>query len=140
MDNNLENSLNESLEEKNETMEETMENQKETIGQEEAASAGESQLEDDHNKKDKEDTSFIQLLIASFADVTAISALTFIGIFLFKLILKVGGWRVKAGSDIIIYLIAFIIMSIIYAPICAKTKLGATIGQKLFYLKLKKED
>ena len=140
MDNNLENSLNESLEEKNETLEETIENQKETIGQEEAASAGESPLENDHNKKDKEDTSFIQLLIASFADVTAISALTFIGIFLFKVILKVAGWKVKAGGDITIYLIAFIIMSIVYAPICAKTKLGATIGQKLFYLKLKKED
>ena len=140
MDKNIENSLNESVEQKNEELKETIEKDEGTIVEEEAAAVEAPASKDDYNKKNKEDTGFIQLLIANFADVTAISALTFIGIFLFKLLLKVAGWRVKSGSDITIYLVAFILMSIFYAPICAKTKLKATIGQKLFYLQLKKED
>ena len=140
MDKNIENSLNESVEQKHQEQEETIEKNEETIVEEEAAAMDAAASKDDYNKKDKENIGFIQLLIANFADVTAISALTFIGIFLFKLLLKVAGWRVKAGNDITIYLVAFILMSIFYAPICAKTKLKATIGQKLFYLQLKKED
>ena len=132
MDKDFENSINESEESKK---------REETIVEREALVDDSSILKNkEDNKNGKEDTGFIQLFIANFADVTAISALTFIGIFLFKLLLKAAGWRVKAGSDIIIYLIAFIIMSLLYAPICAKTKLKATIGQKLFYLQLRKED
>ncbi|MGM9975171.1 MAG: hypothetical protein ACI33K_14115 [Clostridiaceae bacterium] len=132
MDKDFENSINESEESKR---------REETIVEREALVDDSSILKNEEdNKNSEEDTGFIQLFIANFADVTAISALTFIGIFLFKLLLKAAGWRVKAGSDIIIYLIAFIIMSLLYAPICAKTKLKATIGQKLFYLQLRKED
>ncbi len=132
MDKDFENSINESEESKK---------TEETIVEREALVDDSSILKNEEdNKNSEEDTGFIQLIIANFADVTAISALTFIGIFLFKLLLKAAGWRVKAGSDIIIYLIAFIIMSLLYAPICAKTKLKATIGQKLFYLQLRKED
>ena len=113
MDNNLENSLNESVEGKDAeqvdtSIEEVAPNEETLVEKEEVIEDSTILKNDEDNKKDKESTGFIQLFIANFADVTAISALTFIGIFLFKLLLKVGGWRVKSGSDIIIYLISFI--------------------------------
>ena len=90
------------------------------------------------SKKDDESISFMELLVANFADVTAISALTFILLFLTELILGLIGYIVK--DKLSIYLIIFIITSIIYAPVCAKTKLRATIGQKLFFLEVKKDN
>lgn len=92
----------------------------------------------DLGEADKEKVSFLELFVANFADVTAISALTFILLFLTELILGFMGYIVK--DKIGIYLIIFIFTSIIYAPICAKTKLKATIGQKLFFLEVKKDN
>ncbi len=75
----------------------------------------------ENSKEEHKRTSFGDLFIANFVDVLAISAISFIILSLFQIIIK------------------FIIISLFYAPICHKSKLGTTIGNKLFYLSLKKD-
>ncbi len=97
-----------------------------------------SETQELKDKDNKGKISFMELLISNFADVTAISALSFIILFLGELILPLIGYRIS--DKISVYLIIFITISIFYVPICSKTKLGATIGQKLFFLRVGKED
>jgi|GEM_PF-3518522 len=91
----------------------------------------------ENSKEEHKRTSFGDLFIANFVDVLAISAISFIILSLFQIIIKFIGYKV---SDMMsMYLIMFIIISLFYAPICHKSKLGTTIGNKLFYLSLKKD-
>lgn len=91
----------------------------------------------ENSKEEHKRTSFGDLFIANFVDVLTISAISFIILSLFQIIIKFIGYKV---SDMMsMYLIMFIIISLFYAPICHKSKLGTTIGNKLFYLSLKKD-
>ncbi len=82
-------------------------------------------------------TSFGDLFIANFVDVLAISAVSFIILALFQIIIKIIGYKIS--DTISMYLIMFILTSLFYAPICHNSKLGTTIGNKLFYLSLKRD-
>ncbi|WP_040210775.1 hypothetical protein [Clostridium polynesiense] len=93
-------------------------------------------LKQEENQNSK--ITFGELFIANFVDIMTISALSFIVLFLFQLIIRFVGYRV--ADKITVYLIMFIGVSILYSPICNKTKLGTTLGNKLFYLTLEKDN
>lgn len=90
----------------------------------------------DNSTVDKK-TSFGDLFIANFVDVLAISAISFIILALFQIIIKIIGYKIS--DAISMYLIMFIVTSLFYAPICHNSKLETTIGNKLFYLSLKRD-
>lgn len=93
-------------------------------------------LKQEENQNSK--ITFGELFIANFVDIMTISALSFIVLFLFQLIIRFVGYRV--ADKITVYLIMFIGVSLLYSPICNKTKLGTTLGNKLFYLTLEKDN
>lgn len=91
----------------------------------------------ENSKVDKK-TSFGDFFIANFVDIMAISAISFIILFLFQIIIKFIGYKVADAMSM--YLIMFIITSLFYAPICHNSKLGTTLGNKLFFLSLKRDN
>lgn len=91
----------------------------------------------ENTKGEDKKTSFGDLFIANFIDIMAISAISFVILFIFELIIKLAGYKV--ADKMTMYLIMFIVTSLFYSPIFNKTKIGTTIGNKLFYLSLKRD-
>ena len=80
-------------------------------------------------KEDSKIVKFLKRILASVADQIIAVALSLISIVLFDLILRLFGLYIADRQPI--FLIIYVIVNILYSPICESTKLNKTIGKKV---------
>lgn len=79
--------------------------------------------------EDSKGIKFLKRLLSSIMDQIIVVAMSLLAIVLFDLILKVFGFYVAERQPI--FLIIYVIVNILYYPICESTKLKNTIGKKV---------
>lgn len=79
--------------------------------------------------EDSKIVKFLKRILASVADQIIAIALSLASIVLFDLILRLFGLYIADRQPI--FLIIYVIVNILYSPICESTKLGKTIGKKV---------
>ena len=80
-------------------------------------------------QEDSKTIKFLKRILASVADQIIAVALSLISIVLFDLILRLFGLYIADRQPM--FLIIYVIVNILYSPICESTKLGKTIGKKV---------
>ena len=80
-------------------------------------------------QEDSKTIKFLKRILASVADQIIAVALSLVSIILFDLILRLFGLYIADRQPI--FLIIYVIVNILYSPICESTKLGKTIGKKV---------
>ena len=80
-------------------------------------------------KEDSKIVKFLKRILASVADQIIAVALSLISIVLFDLILRLFGLYIADRQPI--FLIIYVIVNILYSPICESTKLNKTIGKRV---------
>lgn len=80
-------------------------------------------------QEDSKIIKFLKRILASVADQIIAVALSLVSIVLFDLILRLFGLYIADRQPI--FLIIYVIVNILYSPICESTKLGKTIGKKV---------
>ena len=81
------------------------------------------------SKEDSKIVKFLKRILASVADQIIAIALSLASIVLFDLILRLFGLYIADRQPI--FLIIYVIVNILYSPICESTKLNKTIGKKV---------
>lgn len=80
-------------------------------------------------QEDSKTIKFLKRILASVADQIIAVALSLVSIILFDLILRLFGLYIADRQPM--FLIIYVIVNILYSPICESTKLGKTIGKKV---------
>ena len=80
-------------------------------------------------QEDSKTIKFLKRILASVADQIIAIALSLASIVLFDLILRLFGLYIADRQPM--FLIIYVIVNILYSPICESTKLGKTIGKKV---------
>ena len=80
-------------------------------------------------QEDSKIVKFLKRILASVADQIIAVALSLVSIILFDLILRLFGLYIADRQPM--FLIIYVIVNILYSPICESTKLGKTIGKKV---------
>lgn len=80
-------------------------------------------------QEDSKIIKFLKRILASVADQIIAVALSLVSIVLFDLILRLFGLYIADRQPI--FLIIYVIVNILYSPICESTKLGKTIGKRV---------
>lgn len=80
-------------------------------------------------QEDSKIIKFLKRILASVADQIIAVALSLVSIVLFDLILRLFGLYIADRQPI--FLIIYVIVNILYSPICESTKLNKTIGKKV---------
>lgn len=80
-------------------------------------------------QEDSKIIKFLKRILASVADQIIAVALSLVAIVLFDLILRLFGLYIADRQPI--FLIIYVIVNILYSPICESTKLKKTIGKKV---------
>lgn len=80
-------------------------------------------------EKDAKETTFIKEILVGAVDqiVSIVSALVIL--IVFNLILKIFGYYIAEKEPM--FLIMYVLVNIIYAPLCKKSKFKSTVGKKL---------
>ncbi|MBU3108272.1 hypothetical protein [Clostridium gasigenes] len=84
------------------------------------------QVED---KQKVKDNCFIKELLVGVVDQIVVIAGALVTLLVFNLILKIFGYYVSEKETI--FLIIYILINIIYVPVCKKLKLKETVGRKV---------
>lgn len=84
------------------------------------------QVED---KQKVKDNCFIKELLVGVVDQIVVIAEALVTLLVFNLILKIFGYYVSEKETI--FLIIYILINIIYVPVCKKLKLEETVGRKV---------
>ena len=79
--------------------------------------------------EDSSKVKFLKKILVSAMDQIIAIALSLVIIVLFDLIIKLFGFYVAQRQPI--FLIIYVIVNILYSPICTSTKLNGTIGKKV---------
>lgn len=89
----------------------------------------EEMLAIDEIHEDSKFMKFLKKLLSSVADQIITIGLSLVGIVLFDFILKLFGLYIAERQPM--FLIIYVIVNILYSPICESTKLNKTIGKKV---------
>ena len=80
-------------------------------------------------QEDSKTIKFLKRILASVADQIIAVALSLVSIILFDLILRLFGLYIADRQPM--FLIIYVIVNILYSPICESTKLNKTIGKRV---------
>ncbi|MGG7142306.1 hypothetical protein ACQPVP_02430 [Clostridium nigeriense] len=88
-----------------------------------------TEKKNEKNKEDGKGIKFLKKLLAGIIDQIISIAISLLLLIVFDLILKVIGLYIAEREPM--FLIMYIIVNILYIPICTSTKLKETIGRKI---------
>jgi uncharacterized ion transporter superfamily protein YfcC len=89
----------------------------------------EEEIQKDESKEDIKDIKFVERILATIIDQIISLSVALVLLIVFDFTLKLLGFYIAERQPM--FLIVYIIVNIIYAPICESTGLKKTIGRKL---------
>lgn len=89
----------------------------------------EEEIQKDESKEDIKDIKFVERILATIIDQIISLSVALVLLIVFDFTLKLLGFYIAERQPM--FLIVYIIVNIIYAPICESTRLKKTIGRKL---------
>lgn len=89
----------------------------------------EEEIEEMEEETETESKGFVKELLAGVLDQIVVMASSLVVLLVFNLILKIFGYYVAEKQPM--FLIIYVIINVIYGPICRKFKLKETVGRKV---------